>query len=246
VHEWIVAATLVATSFAAVAALFFTRQSIQETNSQLRINEQGQITDRYNAAITNLGSGSIDIRLGGIYALQRLMQAPPPRDQPTIIAVLCAFVRDRSTSTRKPHEPLTFPSPTDIQAAVAVVADRNRANDGRALVVDLANGQLAGGQFVDYNLTGANLTGATLTGANLTGANLTGATLDGANLTRATLDDVNLSGLNLARANLASASLTNAISPTQTSTVPTSMARASFRRPSPTRPSPTPTSAERT
>ena len=66
------------TSLAAVAALFFTRQSIQATDSQLRTSEQGQITDRYNAAIANLGSRSIDIRLGGFYALQRLMQDPLP------------------------------------------------------------------------------------------------------------------------------------------------------------------------
>jgi hypothetical protein len=32
----------------------------------------GQITDRYNAAITNLDSTSEDIRLGGIYALRRV------------------------------------------------------------------------------------------------------------------------------------------------------------------------------
>ena len=58
-----------------------TAQSLKATNVQLQISqqgqttaEQGQFTDRYNAAITNLGSHSIEVRLGGIYALQRLMQ----------------------------------------------------------------------------------------------------------------------------------------------------------------------------
>ena len=54
-----------------------------------------------------LGPGLIDIRLGGIYALQRLMQ-DSPRDQSTVIAVLCAFVRDSTTPTRKPHKPPTI------------------------------------------------------------------------------------------------------------------------------------------
>src|SRR5215831_17679580 len=128
VYEWIVAGTLVMTSLAAVAALFFTRQSIQATNSQLRISEQGQITDRYNAAITNLGCQSIDVRLGGIYALQRLMQ-DSPRDQSTILAALCAFVRDRSTPARKSQKPLSSRLPTDIDAAVVVVGTRNPAKD---------------------------------------------------------------------------------------------------------------------
>jgi hypothetical protein len=54
----------------AVAALIFTAQSlkatIDATNRQLQIAEQGQVTDRYNNAINNLGSPSVDVRLGGI------------------------------------------------------------------------------------------------------------------------------------------------------------------------------------
>jgi hypothetical protein len=77
---------------AALAALIFSALSIKATHDQLQIAEQGQITDRYNAAITNLGSSSVDIRLGGIYASQRMMQ-DSPRDQPTVVAVLCAQPR---------------------------------------------------------------------------------------------------------------------------------------------------------
>ena len=97
-----------------------TENQVQIARQGQATAEQGQFTDRYNAAITNLGSRSIDIRLGGIYALQRLMQ-DSPRDQPTIIAVLCAFVRDRTMPTRKPQKPPTIRPPTDIQAALTVV-----------------------------------------------------------------------------------------------------------------------------
>ena len=78
--------------------------SVRATNAQLQIAQQGQITDRYNAAITNLGSDKLDIRLGGIYALQRLMQ-DSHRDHPTVIAVLCAFIRDHVPATAKPAQP---------------------------------------------------------------------------------------------------------------------------------------------
>jgi hypothetical protein len=141
----------------------------------LRISEQGQVTDRYNAAITNLGSRSFDIRLGGIYALQRLMQ-DSPRDQPTVIAVLCAFVRDRTMSTRKPYKRPPLP-PTDIQAALTVVGTRSTADDGPATVVDFGYTQLARAQLDHDNLAHAKLTGVDLTGANLTGADLTYANL---------------------------------------------------------------------
>jgi hypothetical protein len=36
-----------------------------------RLTEQGQITDRYTKAIEQLGGDKLDVRLGGIYALER-------------------------------------------------------------------------------------------------------------------------------------------------------------------------------
>jgi hypothetical protein len=109
-RDWIVISVAGLPGLAAVAALIFTALSVLATKEQLQIAAQGQITDRYNAAITNLGSASIDVRLGGIYALQRLMQ-DSPRDQPTVVAVLCAFVRDRA--------PFNYKSATGPSAAAA-------------------------------------------------------------------------------------------------------------------------------
>jgi uncharacterized protein YjbI with pentapeptide repeats len=207
-RDWIAILATALPGLAALVAVAFTYVSVKATENQVQIArqgqntaEQGQITDRYNAAITNLGSRSIDIRLGGIYALQRLMQ-DSPRDQPTIVAVLCAFVRDRSMPAQKPQ---IFRLATDIQAAVTVVGTRNRANDGRATVVDLDQAQLARGRFDHDNLTRAVLTGADLTGARLVYANLTRA-----NLINAFLTDAQLFGANLLRASLTGAHLTGA------------------------------------
>jgi hypothetical protein len=73
----------------ALVALVFTWMSVEGTQTQLRIAEQGQITNRFNAAIHNLGSDSPDVRQGGIHALQRIMQ-DSPRDQSAIVSVLTA------------------------------------------------------------------------------------------------------------------------------------------------------------
>ena len=153
---WIQIIVTALPGLAAVIALIFTWQSINATtnatNRQLQIAEQGQVTDRYNAAITNLGSPSVDVRLGGIYALQRIMQ-DSPRDQPTVVAVLCAFVRDhaRATTARSARPSASLHTsaasshpPTDIQAALTVVGSRNTAHDSFTTIVDFTARNLAG------------------------------------------------------------------------------------------------------
>jgi len=208
-HDWIGIAVAGLPGLAAVIALIFTALSVQATNSQLKLAEQGQITDRYNAAITNLGSASIEVRLGGIYALQRLMQ-DSPRDQPTVISVLCAFVRDRAPAPVTPYgSRTTFPPPPspDVQAALTVVTTRNTANDGHTTVVDLNHAQLAFAQLYHAPFHGANLFGANLIAANLRGAQLGGAHLEGDNLSSADLRGATLTNVDLFGANLSSALL---------------------------------------
>jgi hypothetical protein len=49
--------------------------------------------------------------------------------EPTVVAVLCAFVRDNAREPRVKLSVVGFPT-TGIQAALDVVASRNIANDG--------------------------------------------------------------------------------------------------------------------
>jgi hypothetical protein len=198
---------------AAIAALVFTWQSVNATNRQLQATEQGQITDRYNAAITNLGSPSVDVRLGGIYSLQRIMQ-DSPRDQPTIVAVLCAFVRDhaRAAAVKTVHSP-TASSPTDIEAALTVVGTRNTAHDGSATVVDftgadLSNLDLSRATLPSVNLSGADLTFTDLSHAELFYAILSGAALSHTNLSHADLWHADLTGVLVDKPNFSNADLT--------------------------------------
>jgi len=53
------------------------------------------VTDRYTKAIEQLGSDKRDVRIGGIYALERVAR-DSPRDHPTVIEVLAAFIREHS------------------------------------------------------------------------------------------------------------------------------------------------------
>src|SRR5829696_7633641 len=69
------------------------------TARTFEVAEQGHITERYTKAIEQLGSDKLDVRLGGIYALERIA-VDSERDHPTVVEVLSAFVREHSDPTQ--------------------------------------------------------------------------------------------------------------------------------------------------
>jgi uncharacterized protein YjbI with pentapeptide repeats len=203
--------TLAAGVFAA-GALAFTARNFTLSRRTLDVTEQGQVTDRYAKAIEQLGSDKLDVRIGGIYALERVAR-DSARDHPTVMEVLTAFIREHSQEQWPPpdhpgnreQERLTRP---DVQAAVTVVGRRNVERDIQPL--DLVGADLAGADLHHANLAGADLTGANLIGANLHHANLTRADLTDAHLTRADLSSADLTGAGLDGADLDGADLNSA------------------------------------
>jgi uncharacterized protein YjbI with pentapeptide repeats len=154
--------------------------------------------------------------LGGIYALEQLARTSP-RDQPAIVEVLSAFVREHAPRADGSNCNRTQQLPTDIQAALTVLGRRDTAQDGPAEVnlrdaclaqANLANAQLAKAHLYGVDLTAAHLAGAKLAEAAFHGANLTDAVLYDADLSGAFLNAVNLTRVNLTRANLTRADLT--------------------------------------
>lgn len=190
--------------------MVYTAGSLDATRDQITVSEQGQITERYSRAIDQLGQQGPDklqIRLGGIYALERIAR-DSPRDQPTIIDVLTAFVR---TSTHpKTLEPSGLSCPDtplapDTQAALTVLGRREVVDDGDA--IKLNNLCLVGANFESANLSDVVLNGTNLQNVNFVGAHLEGAQLSQADLSGAQLWKANLSGAHLDSANLTNADL---------------------------------------
>src|SRR6266436_2086814 len=72
----------------AAGALLFTARNFT-------LSREGQVTDRYTKAIEQLGSGKLDVRIGGIYALERIAR-DSKKDHPTVMEVLTAFIREHS------------------------------------------------------------------------------------------------------------------------------------------------------
>jgi hypothetical protein len=113
-----------------------------------RLTQQGQITDRYTKAIDQLGSDKQDVRLGGIYALERIAN-DSPFDRATIEEVLTAFVRGHSPSpdADEPSRddlnlPLRYSAP-DVQAALTVLG-RRKPPTSQPQALDLSETDLAG------------------------------------------------------------------------------------------------------
>ncbi|MGW7553531.1 pentapeptide repeat-containing protein [Streptomyces rimosus] len=207
-------------SVVAVLSLWFSNRQV---GNQLRIAQgelsttrEGQITERYTAAVGQLGEDSVDVRLGGIYALQRNME-DLPRDHPTIANVLAAYIRTHAGTPPKGGKRV----PPDVLAALDVISGRNSAHDG-SFVPDLRSTHLPGVELgwdrsspVAADHKRAQLRGAILRDCDLRDARLSGADLRGARLARADLADADLREADLreatpARANLRDADLSDA------------------------------------
>ena len=171
--------------------LYLTQRRIVATEDNVRIAQEGQVTERFTRAIEQLGNDNLAIQLGGIYALERLAK-DSEKDHGTIMEVLTAYVREKATKEGKYAEETSLKPTADIQAILTVLSRRATTNY-YPLELDLNHTRLVGADLTGANLddaylTGADLTGAYLTGAYLNSADLTGADLTGANLTRARLD----------------------------------------------------------
>jgi uncharacterized protein YjbI with pentapeptide repeats len=186
------------------------REQLESGREQLRIAQQGQVTERFTRAIDQLGHAELDVRLGGIYALERIANDSSD-DRATIAEILTAFVRGHA-----PWPP-RMPGQYVADAAIERVPELQvRAPDVQAALTVLARRQLPprpSGRLDLHatDLRKASLASANLQRANLVLANLAEADLDDANLQKASLNEVNLQRATLASANLEEANLEGAI-----------------------------------
>jgi hypothetical protein len=199
-------------------SLDYTAEATRATRDGLRLSEQGQVTDRFARAVEQLGQedeqgrSRLSIRLGGIYALGRLMN-DSPADEPAIMQVLCAFVRTHASASSWSPPPRQVASAADVQAAVTVLAMRPRPTEESNSRLDLINTWISmpDAALAEADLYRASLRRANLVGADLTGASLYGTNLTGARLTKAYLNDGYLVATQLAGADLTGAKLPSAI-----------------------------------
>ena len=178
--------------FFLLVGLYLAWRRIVATEENVRVAQEGHITEGFTRAIDQLGQegkGKMAIRLGGIYALERIAK-DSEKDHGPIMEVLTAYVREKAPRQEEGIPKGFEKPPPDIQAILTVLGRRettgkNRGNDP----LDLSDTRLVRAGLTDANLSGAILVDADLSGAYLKRANLAGADLTDANLSKAFLNN---------------------------------------------------------
>ena len=209
---------------ALLAGLYFTWRTV-------RINQEGQVTDRFTKAIEQLGAKDeaekpLEKRLGGIHALARIAK-DSPEDHWPIVEILTIYVQQHARwKPENPSRPSyippdlrytepyvmpqgfpsNVPSPvlspeSDVQAAMSVLGRRTQY---------FRKGEFRRLNLRNTDLRGTDLRSAHLEGASLQGAHLEEALLWGTRLEEASLAQAHLEGADLRDAHLEKASLIDA------------------------------------
>ena len=192
---------------ALLLGLVYTARNLRATQEKLEIDRQGQLTNRFIQATGQLGAElkggerNIEVRLGGIYALNRISK-DWPKDYWPIAQILTAYVRHNAKWQDPPAN--VQQNRTEIQAILTVLGHDVPPDDGfsERNKLDLRFADLRGLEFYDAHLEwtdfyGAHLDGAKMWGAVLRHAKLDNAHLAGAILRGAQLQDASLNGADL-------------------------------------------------
>jgi hypothetical protein len=196
------------------------QHSIESGREQRELDRQGQITERYTRAVDQLGSVSLDVRLGGLYGLESVAHESEQYRGP-ITEILAAYVRVHAAL---PSDDEQFPQPDSTLPWL-----RNRAADTQAALtvfgrsprvygtirpdlsrVDLRRCYLREATLIHIRCRRATLAGSWLDEANLSKSDLTGTDFRHASFVKANLHSATLREADLRHANLTNADLTNA------------------------------------
>jgi hypothetical protein len=187
--------------------------SAEQAHKQLAITQQSEVTERFTRAVDQLGSSQVDVRIGGIYGLERIAR-DSAADRVAVIEVLGAFVRNHAPwppkeSPEKPFARLRTRMP-DVQAAMTVLGRPYCRDPSVELQLNhtdlrsafLHKADLQGAYLREIHLEKATLTDAVLRNTYLRDAHLQSAWLGGADLEEAEVPGANLCGADLKNANL--------------------------------------------
>jgi len=218
-------------------ALGFQQLSEDRSNAAAdrELTRQGQASERFTRAISQLGDKRVETRIGGIYGLAQIAEQAPDNLVP-VGRVLLAYINSLPRPKPPPAAPLREHAP-DVEAALSVLTQYDQNQDGfkdywwlvrwldlHALglsgvdfrdayltAVDFRGADLRGAGLIAADLSGVDFRDADLRGAVISGADLRGgALLRGADLRRALLRGADLRGADLSDADLGNADLRGA------------------------------------
>ena len=200
--------------------LYLTYRRIKALENNVLISTEGQITERFSKAIEHLGNEKLEIRLGGIYALERIAR-DSLKDHFSIMEILTTFVRENAklkdkeklrpskskTQKEQIDEILDFTTvkpEVDIEAILTVIGRRNwikeEKNEDFKLylgVTDLEGANLAKGNYENTMFWQSNLRKSNLNEANFSDSILMRANLEGSFVYNTNFSNCNFRSANL-------------------------------------------------
>ncbi len=221
-------------SFAVLGMFLSVIRSIL-TRHQNSISQQGQITESMGRAIEQIGAfndgkPNIEVRIGGLYSLQFIMQ-DSPRHAEVIANIFSTYVREHTKKDKdkeskkvvirksfqevldqdKAHHPRE-----DIRAVFEIISqfNKNYKKQGKGfypnIEINFSGSDFSRYLFAKTNLSGAILAEVDFSDAKLYDVNFSNATLLMADFSNAVLADTNLHKAMLTAARLPNANLFNA------------------------------------
>lgn len=203
--------------FALHLAIRRQRTTEQELHQRDRMQQHAEvdaaerrITEIYSKAVEQIGSANAAVRIGGLYALERVAQDHPIHRR-TVTSVICAYLR-------MPFEPPDSRLSTEKLSADEELRHRERLQEGQVRLtaqrilhrhlqprlediywgvtdIDLTYAYLRSVNFREANLSSASFARANIQWAEFIGANLSGAEFELANM-----QNIDLSGSDLRKA----------------------------------------------
>lgn len=195
------------------------QQQVDIAQRQAETAQQGLRNERYQKGAEMLGSEVLSVRLGGIYALQRLARENPTEYKMQILRLFRAFVCHR---TYDKHDRANMDTQVmgsdevrqlreDVQAVMEAISKYEQRDialeRNEHFALDFTNAYLGYARLNDANLAWAILWKANLYNSILWKADLSNAILKESNLSRCDLKEAVLLNADLREAELSGAKL---------------------------------------
>ena len=179
------------------------------------------LNERYQKGAEMLGSEVLSVRLGGIYALQRLASEHPQQYHIQVMRLLCAFVRHPTKDQAFVQEQVEVHPETpirirpDMEAVLDAITSRSEASIAlekqSEFGLDLRGANLQWVQFGRSDLSDVWFHHANLVNASFTRTNLSNALFISADLSEARFWEATFTGVRFWGAKLTGASLPSAV-----------------------------------
>ena len=213
--------------------IYFAWGNLKVTQENLTLAQDGQITERFTRAVNQLGNNKLQIRLGGIYALESIANESK-KDYWQIMEILTTYIKINNqyihNKGKLDYYKKQYYMPRNVQTNVEIDINNQIKPDIKAIltfiresrnssiyknnlkpgILDLNRTYLPHAYLKEANLENAMFEGIYLANALLNKAILNKAFMLGAILIYADLEDANFEGTSLIGADLEGANLRGA------------------------------------